>query len=374
MNDSMPKGYRLSSVDAMRGIAILVVILVHTSQVIPNLPEWARSIAAYGQTGVQAFFVASAYTLCLALEQRSGEPRRLASFYLRRFFRIAPLYYLAIILYFALHIAKQEIQSNRGAVVFAPYLPGNIVANALFIHGFVPSANNSVVPGGWSIGTEMAFYAIFPAIYSLVSRAHRLSRMILPGFLLVWVAGNVAFQLLVYSPRSAEEADFYYFSLPNQFPVFLFGIIAHFSHKDSPVPPPKLLQFLGLVALSGCAYLALGTAFPYRNAMVPVFAGLSYVCLLNVLRVTSPPRIMCRIGQLSFSMYVFHFVFAWFPLKAAVRLVPPGIPPIAAVGIGLLGFLLVTVLTYAVASITWAHIEQRGIAAGNAIVRGFARK
>jgi len=106
-----------------------MVILVHTSQSIPNLPELAQVLSQLGQTGVQLFFIASAYTLCATVESRRHEPHSVASFYVRRYFRIEPLYYLGIIFYFCLHILLQhgakfrnDLLSSIGKVSYSMYV------------------------------------------------------------------------------------------------------------------------------------------------------------------------------------------------------------------------------------------------------------
>ena len=64
------------------------------------------------------------------------------NFYIRRYFRIAPLYYLGIVAYAALYISAGKGSS---------YTAGNILANVFFVHGVIPSANNSIVPGGFEV-------------------------------------------------------------------------------------------------------------------------------------------------------------------------------------------------------------------------------
>lgn len=54
---------KLKHIDALRGIAVLLVILVHTSQSIPGISLPLRYFSKYGQMGVQLFFIISAYTL-----------------------------------------------------------------------------------------------------------------------------------------------------------------------------------------------------------------------------------------------------------------------------------------------------------------------
>ena len=137
-----------------------MVILVHSGQRIDGISPILKGISAYGQMGVQLFFIASAFTLCLSHEKRKIEKYSLTNFYIRRFFSIAPLYYLGITLYFIIEITKGFVSHD---INDSQYSLVNVLANVFFVNGFYPPANNNIVPGGWSIGTEFAFYAIFPA-------------------------------------------------------------------------------------------------------------------------------------------------------------------------------------------------------------------
>ena len=87
-------------INSARGIAIIMVIIVHASQLYHFKNSTIKMLFDYGQMGVQLFFIASAYTLCLSSEKRKDEENTLTNFYTRRFFRIFPIYYLGIILYF----------------------------------------------------------------------------------------------------------------------------------------------------------------------------------------------------------------------------------------------------------------------------------
>lgn len=94
------KKANLNYIDSLRGIAILMVVLVHTTLNVRVTNQSLNAIGLYGQMGVQLFFIASALTLCLSLERTIYTENWLGFFYLKRFFRIAPLYYLGIIVYF----------------------------------------------------------------------------------------------------------------------------------------------------------------------------------------------------------------------------------------------------------------------------------
>lgn len=88
-------------IDSIRGIAILMVVLVHTGQITLLVSKSQHFtfiqplLVKYGQMGVQLFFVASAYTLCLSSFNRKNETNKFTKYAIRRYFRIAPAYYIA---------------------------------------------------------------------------------------------------------------------------------------------------------------------------------------------------------------------------------------------------------------------------------------
>ena len=90
---------KLRFVDALRGFAILGVLVVHCGQIgINEYPSLVQNIILNGAMGVQLFFVASAFTIFLTyanLYDKEANPN--VNFFIRRFFRIAPMYYLGII-------------------------------------------------------------------------------------------------------------------------------------------------------------------------------------------------------------------------------------------------------------------------------------
>jgi peptidoglycan/LPS O-acetylase OafA/YrhL len=231
---------KLAYIDVLRGIAILMVILIHTSLPVSGLSELGIYITRYGQMGVQLFFVASAYTLCYSFVSRLTDEHRLRSFFIRRLFRIAPLYYLAMVLYWLLEPILHILSLID--LPASEYNFQSIVSNIFFIHGFIISANNNVVPGGWSIGTEMAFYALFPMLFGLFSWAYKqwgiISLYTLVGLSIFL---NVIIQLSIEHFLSIEMVNngFLYFNLVNQLPVFLLGMTIFFHHQHNiPLPFP----------------------------------------------------------------------------------------------------------------------------------------
>lgn len=92
---------KLQYIDFLRGIAILMVIVVHTNQYSKNPHNVSLSrLTEYDARGVQLFFVLSAFTLYYSYHNRKTEQTHVfRNFFIRRIFRIAPMYYLGIIYY-----------------------------------------------------------------------------------------------------------------------------------------------------------------------------------------------------------------------------------------------------------------------------------
>jgi len=313
--------------------------------------------------------------LCLTFVRRRREPAMVLSFYTRRFFRIAPLYHIGIAVYFVVFVVNEYF--STGAVKsFLPYNFPNVMANVLLIHGMIPSANNNIVPGGWSIGTEMIFYAAFPAIFWLSERIVDTRAGIGLAYLLfASVAVNLALQLRMYTVSIGITNDsFLYYSFINQLPVFTIGIIAFFVADRKMLPESRAMRFA--LAL-GCILFSFVTVFLWRMwrnplfAIIPTTAACSFFCLTQLLRIVKiSTRLLSSIGRVSYSIYMFHFVFAWYVVPKIVQYL------FGANGgdFTLLGsFIAVTALTFAVAAFTERYIEAAGIAVGARVVRRLQR-
>lgn len=360
---------KLDYIDVLRGIAILMVMLVHTSQAIDGISESVSYIDRYGQMGVQLFFVASAYTLCFSSTKRAEEKKPLISFFIRRFFRIAPLYYLAIIWYFLL-----ESNTHILALIKMPYSLYDfqtIGANILFIHGFVISANNNIVPGGWSIGTEMAFYLLFPILFKIFNHTYKQYGVLaLYGLVGLSICGNISIQLALQQFGSIEINDnsFIYYNLINQLPVFLLGMTIFFQHQqETPLKLSILAQATIFIAITIAGVILLPNKQYWLVAtFIPVIAGISFVILLNILRELKYSNIFLeKIGRVSYSMYIFHFMFAWYLVPGIRLILKKGILPELLL---VFSMILVIGMTFFVARFSQAYIEKSGVWVGKTLI------
>lgn len=149
----------LEFIDGLRGIAILMVLLFHVSLAIGNPTHFLelREKMEHLSRGVQLFFILSAFTLFRSSFIRSTQDRKpVLSFYIRRFFRIMPLWWIAVVLYFFLLRDKHSVE--------------DAFATAFMYFGFYSDGfSRSLLPVGWSLFVEETFYWIFPFLRKMIT-------------------------------------------------------------------------------------------------------------------------------------------------------------------------------------------------------------
>jgi peptidoglycan/LPS O-acetylase OafA/YrhL len=362
-------------IDALRGVAILLVVLFHTSVNDPNLGPKATYFTAYGQMGVQLFYVLSAVTLCLSFEARQHEPKPIQSFYIRRFFRIAPLYYFALLLYMLL--SAVNVYQHTG--IFTPedrYSTQNIFVTALFIQDVFPAAQNSVVLGGWSISVEMLFYALFPVLFlgikSFSSQTPISASMVAfffgIGFLVSYIlAHRYGFPL--------ANNDFIYLLIANQMPVFAIGISTYFTMAALRESLNGYLIFIFssfiFIVFTFLSLMVWHSGATFAFIFVPLLSGISFAGLiLFTAKFERTPRWLRRIGELSYAIYIMHFICTRYLEPEILRWMDKHLTANILLQFSLI-FVLNMCLAYLMAALANRLIEAPGIAWGRRIIAGF---
>ena len=345
--------WHLGHLDALRGIAVIGVLLVHCSEAC-QLPFLWHQVSLNGQRGVQLFFLVSAFTLFLSSDKRRpGEARPTRNFFIRRFFRLTPMYYGATLL-------------------TAWLLPGLFggwrdgLLGLFFAQGVSPEAILHVAPGAWTLTDEAMFYLCLPL---LVRSIRSLRDAVLALAFVLPAVLALSFVLARVHPNLYQYFSFLWF--PIEFPVFLMGIVVYFLWKERIAP--GRLTFRGSPRLASLLFLAASAALfvlniPETNRkLYPSSAG--WACFLIAVLLHPWPAIVNRLtiflGKISFSIYLLHLFFLvplqawaahtrWFPTHPRQELL----------------FLLATVsaLTAATASLTWLSIEEGGIRLGRRLI------
>ncbi len=339
---------RNASLDTLRGVAVLLVVMVHAALAWKQswIPGMAGAAQAIGGFGVQLFFIVSGYTMMLTYGRDGGrESARARDFYVRRFFRIAPLFWLATIGYALAYGLKPRYAAPDGV------LPSDIALTALFLQWTSPAAFNAVVPGGWSIAVEMQFYLIFPMLF-LWQRANAARPWMFHGTLMVASMSLVLIGeseplhgFLAQTRSSAAHPylvdDFLYFWLPHQ--IFAFCLGMHLYRLSAAGGRPGADSLVLLLWALGLGEWGLAVAGLFAVSLLVLGSGLRN-------------RPIEAIGVRSFSIYLVHFI-----LYDILRRVLPGLP-------FEVGFVAIVAASALVASVSKRWIEDPSAAAGRRLV------
>lgn len=348
---------KLEGLHGLRAVAALSVALFHL-QYIPSLAmtSWRASLIAPLYLSVHLFFVVSAFSL---YHSSRYAPASYGAYLVKRFFRIAPLYYAML-----------------AFVVWRLGFPGwpALLSNLTFTFNLVPGLEQSMVWAGWSVGVEMLFYLMLPALLACFRGPVAYALL----FLVAAAVSTVVWQLTTGAPGLREY--YAYYSIAGNMPSFFAGLLAYSLFKI--LDPRKRQAWAnGAFALLSGAALATAVFDPlglqWRAAgLYFAFWGLSFgaLCLWQALYPSSLMRTrpMQWIADRSFSIYLLHPAVIEVMRRGYAYLQNHGAP-----GGGWLYavcLVMALMLLLAVAQITYRLVELPGIAAGRRIAARVNRR
>jgi peptidoglycan/LPS O-acetylase OafA/YrhL len=293
---------RIEFIDSLRGIAITGVIFTHVASFI-GISGNFRAITDLGAYGVQLFFVVSGFTIFLTFNRsQMYESTPTKNFFIRRFCRIAPVYWAGIFVYSFVFGLESRGWVEGPELFHFPFF-------ITFTNVFLAGATSSVVPGGWSISVEVMFYLTAPIWLTLIKNLR--SAIVFTLFLTVisFLMLNV-FREIYFD--AVPHGDFWYRSPLSQFVCFGCGVILYFVMKNkeskdvkSPTLVEKFFSRIGIFI-----FPALGTFFHFIPT--PIAYGYTALCLALLLSRNAIPFIVNRftifVGRVSFSAYILHFL------------------------------------------------------------------
>jgi peptidoglycan/LPS O-acetylase OafA/YrhL len=178
-------GHDLRFLNALRAIAAIWVMLAHCVL-------WGGFRFRYPnpQLAVDVFMMLSGYLMMATMQPRVphafGSPGRVwLPFYIRRLFRIAPLYYVTLGV--AALSASWFVQGYQVLFDLQPgtfggaqsgfnpsltdYSLTNLLLHVTFVFGLLPDRVFSTMTGDWSLALEMQFYLLFPVLLYATRKA-----------------------------------------------------------------------------------------------------------------------------------------------------------------------------------------------------------
>ena len=299
----------------IRGIAALWVLMFHT-QLISGMRQ--LPLLSYGSLRMELFMILSGFLMAHNYLDRQVKdpwrsPRTWLSFWTRRFFRIAPLYYVVLFVAIVSGPYLGEYRKSLGEKWptaqtkperYTDHSISNVVTHVTFVFGAMPDYAYSTPLPDWSLGLEMQFYFVFPFLMLAVAWAGALRTAIIA------VAGCLAFENIFPDFVSRFELPSF---LPMKLYMFLCGIMLATERVKGTLWRGLLVSLLACLAyglrdpLTHTASRMAMVAFIYyllNDGTLPTCSRLE-TCL-NRIKSILGGKVGHFMGEMSYGVYLLH--------------------------------------------------------------------
>jgi exopolysaccharide production protein ExoZ len=191
--------HRLEPLDWLRGLMALSIMLYHLG----GKDNAASLLGRLGIYGVSIFFILSGLSMAIAYGRYIDDLKSAGAFWIRRLFRIWPLLWLAVAL-----VAIPAFFAGH------PYSESMIALNLTTLFGFV-APEKYINQGAWSIGNEMVYYLLTPALIPIFRRSLVVGNLL--TVLSTLLACMFAFRLLNPAVSLSEQWGIYINPMNNLF-------------------------------------------------------------------------------------------------------------------------------------------------------------
>jgi peptidoglycan/LPS O-acetylase OafA/YrhL len=360
---TIPRDRMLPGVHGLRGIAAVAIVLYHLAHLANvAVPTYFAFIASEFSYAVHLFFVLSAFSLMHSTEHTMHRPAWVSEYFIKRFFRIAPLYYAIM----AGMILWPVIIKSHAVAFDIP----TILLNLTFTFGFAPWSG--IVWAGWTVGVEMLFYAIFPMLLLTVRSTSGTLFLVIISIVVTYAA-RVSLHEHFAHTYSMYKYNLAYFSFASNICFFAMGIYAfrlvrpyeQASRIIQKSVPAFLLALLGVLLFTD---LENPLKKLWTADMLLWGAGFAALCLWQS---AYPSRWSANwlfeyLGERSYSIYLLHPVVI-FLLKSQIQWIYNVLMPYMGAYAYFVCALLLLMPLLAIAELTYRMIEIPGIRFGKII-------
>lgn len=296
----MSQHSKIENIQALRGVAVLGVILVHLSKIEEKFFHGNTILPGFlhiGTSGVDLFFVISGFLMVAITRGLFQNRSELYGFLYNRTTRIYPLYWFYSLLVLMVFLIRPGmVNSSQGHV--------NIIASFLLL----PQDVSPLIMVGWTLVHEMYFYLVFAVLLLFPER------WLLP-LLIIW--GVVATGIV---PELASTGNPFITVATSPFILeFIAGCVIAYTYFIKKYNSTVLYYFI-IVSLVWWLvgygiFVAETHELELRNVWIRILifgipATLAVFSLVNIEREMGQklPNWLILIGNASFSIYLSHFL------------------------------------------------------------------
>ena len=371
-NQGSRNNSHISILDALRGFLAFWVYYGHVkmASVGKDVIWGSPALAVDGFMLLSGFLMA--YHWILREERFESFKHQVKDFYIRRFFRIAPLYYLLLTAAFYFQDKLSYIKNTVNTLVPPPWKGrfvifdspvfrdlsfANLFTHYTFTFGLFPKFSNSNILPDWSIGLEMQFYLIFPLLIILISRIGPFSLTFTS--LMLAIATNKLFGLYQEPGLLGKfpQPSFLLFKIN----YFLAGMAIAYAYLSKDNKKKLLWILLGAVSIYG------------SEVQVVIIAAVLVFLLIfdpeknELLSKIGSWKVFKFFGDTSYSVYLVHllimypilyflFEYPWFlAMSDSIRFA--------------VSLLIISPIVYGCAYVLYQVVESNGIRLGKEIIK-----
>lgn len=352
------KSKYLPSIDSLRALAVLAVIIYHVD--VNYLPG--------GFLGVDLFFVLSGYLISSLIikEYRKTGSLNLYNFYIRRARRLLPAVYFMITVGLVVMVLFNEVLLRKSHLdaIFGYIYSSNWWYIFHKLDYFDSFGAQSPFKHLWSLAIEEQFYMIFPLLFLLVNRkkkskdgTYKLNKnflYVVLGLILVSLIAHILLFDINNISRIYFGTDTRAFSLL----VGVVGAILYPMERLHAKVTPQQNMLYSVVSLVSIATLITVMIYTSEYNTLLYRGGFLLVAILGLIVIISSGKqhtLMSRllsfkpvvfIGKISYSLYLWHF-----PVLVLTT-------PVSEIGNPNIFFVILRiVLTFAVAIVSYVFVE-----------------
>lgn len=288
---------RLNGVEASRGIAAVLVAMVHATGLTysshPNAGLPFGGLFLFAHAGVDFFFVLSGFIIYRVHRGDIGRPHRTSHYAWRRFVRIYPTYWIILAGFGLLLMYSPEKDPSVTSL-------GNTITSVFLL----PHFQRPIIPNAWTLRHELIFYVLF----GLLIMNRRLGRCLLGAWalLIIW---NVATTMWTGAPFFGGLLGYLPFRIFNL--EFFFGMGVALLLGRGPAWRPRVLLLVGIAIFLGDGLLEsfgphMPVEWPPRHLGYAFGAALALYGLVGAEEAGTlqVPAAFVALGTCSYSIYL----------------------------------------------------------------------